>query len=76
MIRFSGSFNNAFAKILSIPGLLLQRITTKEPDEEMVKVAIKSVEAVFDWKEFLKDSFGYEVDDSWLEDEPKEDMEA
>ncbi len=55
-------------RIISAPGLWLQRLTTKEPDEDMIQVAIKSVEAVFDWKEFLKDSFGYEIDDSWLED--------
>ena len=35
----------------------------------MIEVAIKSVESVFDWKEYLKDSFGYEIDDSWLNDE-------
>jgi uncharacterized protein YqhQ len=44
----------------------LQRLTTKEPDEDMVKVAIASVEAVFDWKAYLKEAFGYDVDESWL----------
>ncbi len=34
----------------------------------MIEVAIKSVEAVFDWKQFLKDSFGYDIDESWLDD--------
>ncbi|MDC7294111.1 MULTISPECIES: DUF1385 domain-containing protein [unclassified Butyrivibrio] len=76
IIRLAGRTDFFLVRLISAPGLLLQRLTTKEPDEEMVKVAIKSVEAVFDWKEFLKDSFGYEVDDSWLEDEPKEDTEA
>ena len=41
----------------------------------MVEVAIKSVEAVFDWKAYLKDTFGYEIDDSWLKDEEEEDSE-
>ncbi len=36
----------------------------------MVQVAMASVEAVFDWKAYLSDTFGYEVDDSWLVDEP------
>ena len=58
LIRFAGSFNNAFAKIVSIPGLLLQKITTKEPDEKMVEVAIAAIEAVFDWRDFEKDNFG------------------
>ena len=43
----------------------------------MVEVAIKSVEAVFDWKAYLKDTFGYEIDDSWLKDEEdSEDSES
>ena len=51
--------------ILSAPGLLFQKITTKEPDEEMIEVAIKSVEAVFDWRAFLKENFE-------VEEEPEE----
>ncbi len=74
IISLPGRTDYFLVRLISPPGLLLQRLTTKEPDEEMVKVAIKSVEAVFDWKEFLKDSFGYEIDDSWLEDnEPAEE---
>ena len=34
---------------------MLQKITTKEPDESMVEVAIAAVEAVFDWEDFLKE---------------------
>lgn len=41
----------------------------------MVRVAIASVEAVFDWKGYLKDTFGYEIDDSWLVDGPLEEEE-
>ncbi|MBQ8030745.1 MAG: DUF1385 domain-containing protein [Butyrivibrio sp.] len=68
IIRLAGKTDFFLIRIISAPGLWLQRLTTKEPDEDMIQVAIKSVEAVFDWKEFLKDSFGYEIDDSWLED--------
>lgn len=68
IIRLAGRSNNIFIRILSAPGMWLQRLTTKEPDEEMVQVAIASVEAIFDWKAYLKETFGYEVDDSWLED--------
>ena len=39
----------------------------------MVEVGIKAVEAVFDWKAYLKDSFGYEIDDSWLEEDSEAD---
>ncbi len=53
VIRLAGRFDNIFINIISAPGMLLQRLTTKEPDDEMIEVAIKSVEAVFDWKEYL-----------------------
>ena len=56
-IRLAGKSDNIFLTILSAPGVALQRLTTKEPDEEMIEVAIRSVEAVFDWKEFLKENF-------------------
>ena len=69
LIRMAGRSNFFLIKVISAPGLWLQRLTTKEPDESMVEVAIKSVEAVFDWKEYLKDSFGYEIDESWLHDD-------
>lgn len=66
IIRLAGKSDNFIIRMISAPGLWMQRLTTKEPDEEMVKVAIASVEAVFDWKAYLKETFGYEVDDSWL----------
>lgn len=59
ILRLSGRFNFFLLKIIAAPGLWLQRLTTKEPDDDMIEVAIKSVEAVFDWKEFMEDSFGY-----------------
>ena len=39
--------------------MAVQRLTTKEPDEEMAEVAIAAVEAVFDWKQYLQDNYGY-----------------
>ena len=53
-IRYAGRHNNACSRILSAPGLWVQRITTKEPDESMIEVAIKSVEGVIDWHEYVK----------------------
>ena len=76
IIRLAGNSNNIIVRILSAPGLWLQKLTTKEPDEAMCEVAIASVEAVFDWKAYLKETFGYEVDDSWLVDGPVEDDEV
>lgn len=57
ILRIIGKYNNAFTRILSLPGKALQFITTKEPDDEMITVAITAVEAVFDWKQFLLDNF-------------------
>ena len=68
IIRLAGRSDNILVRIISAPGLWMQKLTTKEPDEDMIEVAIASVEAVFDWKAYLKDTFGYEVDDSWLQD--------
>lgn len=69
IIRLAGRSNNILVRIISAPGMLLQRLTTKEPDESMVEVAIAAVEAVFDWKTYLYETFGYEVDDSDVSDD-------
>lgn len=53
LIRLAGRSDSKFVQIISYPGMLLQRLTTKEPDEEMVEVAIAAVEAVFDWDTFI-----------------------
>lgn len=53
-IRFAGRSDSAIANILSKPGIWVQRITTKEPTPDMIEVAIKAVEGVFDWQEYLK----------------------
>ena len=52
-IRFAGSHDGPVINVLSKPGLWLQGLTTKEPDEDMIEVAIASVDAVFDWKKFI-----------------------
>lgn len=74
-IRLAGRSNNFLVKIISAPGMLIQRLTTKEPDESMVEVAIASVEAVFDWKKYLCENFGYEVDDNQVDATPKAEEE-
>lgn len=62
-IRLAGRSDNAVINIISIPGLMLQKITTKEPDDSMIEVAIASVEAVFDWKEYLRENFNREIEE-------------
>ena len=63
ILRLAGKYDNIIVNILSAPGMLLQMLTTREPDEKMVEVAICAVEAVFDWKKFQKESFGYDRED-------------
>ena len=53
LIKLAGRSDNWFVKVISFPGMLMQRLTTKEPDAEMVEVAIAAVEAVFDWDTFI-----------------------
>lgn len=45
-IRYAGKHDNLFVKILSAPGLWMQRITTAEPDDSMIEVGIAAINAV------------------------------
>ena len=54
-IRLAGRSDHMFVNLFSKPGLRLQRITTREPDDSMIEVGIASVEAVFDWKAYVKE---------------------
>lgn len=77
ILRFAGKYDNWFVKIVSAPGMWLQSLTTREPDEDMAEVAIKAVEAVFDWKTYLKENFEFEnaagTVDGWLDDDSDEE---
>ena len=59
-IRLAGTSENKLVGLLSKPGLAMQRLTTKEPTDDMIEVAIAAVEAVYDWKKFLRENFGKE----------------
>lgn len=56
-IRLAGRSDNALIRLVSKPGLWLQKLTTREPDDEMIAVGIRSVEEIFDWQTFLKENF-------------------
>ena len=60
-IRYAGKKDNIIINILSKPGLWMQALTTKEPEDSMIEVAIQSVDAVFDWRAFLET---YKTDDN------------
>ena len=59
-LRLAGRSENPIINILSRPGMWMQGLTTKEPTEDMVEVAIRATEEVFDWKAFLTENFGKE----------------
>lgn len=62
-IRFAGKNDSIIMRILSIPGMWLQRLTTKEPDLDMIEVAIASVEGVLDWRQYIKELNNGELED-------------
>lgn len=55
LIRLAGRSEGKVIGLLSKPGMLLQRLTTREPDDDMIEVGIASVEAVFDWKAYVQE---------------------
>lgn len=60
IIQWAGRSDSKLADFFSKPGLAMQKLTTKEPTADMAEVAIRAVEAVFDWKAYLKEEFGVE----------------
>lgn len=57
VLQLAGRSNSRFMDLVSRPGMWMQGLTTKEPDDEMIEVAITATEAVFDWKAYLKENF-------------------
>lgn len=56
IIRLAGNSDNPVVNLLSRPGMWVQNMTTKEPDDSMIEVGICAVEAVFDWKTWQKEN--------------------
>lgn len=61
IIRLAGSSENPVVNVLSKPGMWVQMMTTKEPDDSMIEVAIQAVEAVFDWRTYEAENFNTET---------------
>ena len=57
VLILAGRSENKFVNLLSKPGLAIQKLTTKEPDDSMIEVAIQAVEAVFDWRKYEEENF-------------------
>ena len=64
VLRLAGNSDGKIINAVSKPGMWLQKLTTKEPEDDMIEVGIASVEAVFDWKAYLKENFGVECESS------------
>ncbi len=56
IIRLAGNSDNTFIDLLSKPGMWVQKMTTKEPDDDMIEVGIRAVEEVFDWQTWQKEN--------------------
>ena len=57
ILRLAGRSNSKIMDLVSRPGMWMQGLTTTEPDDDMIEVAIAAVEAVFDWKGYLAENF-------------------
>lgn len=57
VLKLAGNSDNPFVNLLSKPGMAIQKMTTSEPDDGMIEVAIQAVEAVFDWRAYERDNF-------------------
>lgn len=56
IIRLAGNSENPVVNLLSKPGMWVQNMTTKEPDDSMIEVGIRAVEEVFDWKTWQREN--------------------
>ena len=56
-LRLTGRSESRLVNLLSRPGLWMQGLTTSEPDDSMIEVAIRAVETVFDWRAYLAENF-------------------
>lgn len=59
-LRLAGRSDSGIVNVLSKPGMWMQNMTTKEPDDGMIEVAIAAVDAIFDWRQYLKENFSWD----------------
>lgn len=60
VLKLAGNSDHPLVNLFSKPGLAIQNLTTKEPDDSMIEVAIAAVEAVFDWRAYEAENFNNE----------------
>ena len=71
VLRLAGRSNSKIMDIVSRPGMWMQGLTTKEPDDSMIEVAIASVEAIFDWRGYLEENFPETYPKGYFEEQEK-----
>ena len=57
VLKLAGRSDNILISLISSPGLAIQKLTTKEPDDDMIEMAVQAVEAVFDWRAYEAENF-------------------
>ena len=62
IIRLAGKSNHPLINLLSKPGMAIQKVTAKEPDDGMIEVAIAAIEKIFDWKAFIAEAYPKNTD--------------
>ncbi len=72
VLRLAGNSDGKIITLISKPGMAMQKLTTKEPDDSMIEVGIAAVEAVFDWKEYLAENFDMKFDEENSDEESVE----
>ena len=72
-IRYAGNHDNLFVKILSAPGLWMQRITTAEPDDSMIEVGIAAINAVIPHNDEEKENIDKVEETENISEEPGEE---
>ncbi len=77
LLKYFGAHDNGFVSVFAAPGMALQRITTKEPDESQIEVAITAFMAVYKEEEWsidtVEDTAITEVEDSKAKGDVVED---
>ena len=76
VLRLAGTSNSKIMDIISRPGLWMQGLTTKEPDDSMIEVAIAAVEQVFDWKSYLEENFPEQYPKGYFEGQETDGQEC
>ena len=63
ILKICGKYDNVITKIISAPGMWLQRITTKEPEDDMIEIAIAALKACDEMEDTIVEEEANQNDD-------------